>query len=285
MDGVDGEVLHTTLGFRLFWLADAELQRACFRVYNDWLSEFCSHSPRRLVGLGLISLVDIEVAVEELRRCAHMGLKGALIWNSAPDDRPYSSSEYDPFWRAAQELEMPLALHSLTGFHESRIPLSYIFHNVFKTHEIERTLATFLVSGIFERFPDSSLCPSRTRGAGSPISCTAWRRGRPGQVLFPTKPQHEAQGVFPSQRVRHPHRRPGGHPQPGVDRGRQPDVVFGLSTLGFVVAPLAGCRGARIPRLAPDVRRKVCRGNVVKLYHVPEDSAGQQRWARPSGSR
>src|ERR1041384_84262 len=45
VDGVDGEVLQTTLGFRLFWLTDAGLQRACFRVYNDWLPEFCSYNP------------------------------------------------------------------------------------------------------------------------------------------------------------------------------------------------------------------------------------------------
>ena len=39
---MDGEILHTTLGFRLFWMKDAALQRACFSVYNDWLAEFSS---------------------------------------------------------------------------------------------------------------------------------------------------------------------------------------------------------------------------------------------------
>ncbi|MEK7215342.1 MAG: amidohydrolase, partial [Chloroflexota bacterium] len=51
IDGVAAEVLHTTLAFRLFWLQDPALQRACFRTYNDWLAEFCSHSPSRLVGV------------------------------------------------------------------------------------------------------------------------------------------------------------------------------------------------------------------------------------------
>ena len=55
LDGVEAEVLYTTLGFRLFWLKDAGLQRACFRVYNDWLAAYCSYAPKRLKGLALIS--------------------------------------------------------------------------------------------------------------------------------------------------------------------------------------------------------------------------------------
>jgi uncharacterized protein len=34
LDGVEADVIYTTLGFRQFWLTDAALQRACFRVYN-----------------------------------------------------------------------------------------------------------------------------------------------------------------------------------------------------------------------------------------------------------
>src|SRR5438046_245643 len=130
LDGVDGEIIHTTLGFRLFWLEDADLQRECFRVYNDWLAEYCSYAPDRLAGLALISLADVELAVEELQRCAQLGHRGAMIWCSPPEDRPYSSEEYDSFWAAAQEADMPIVLHSLTGFAESRTPLNWYLHNV-----------------------------------------------------------------------------------------------------------------------------------------------------------
>src|SRR5690349_19728254 len=41
-DGVSAEVLYPSLGLRLFCLEDAELQEACFRVYNDWLADYCS---------------------------------------------------------------------------------------------------------------------------------------------------------------------------------------------------------------------------------------------------
>src|SRR6185437_302864 len=54
VDGVQAEVLYTTLGMSLFGLHDADLQRACFKGYNDWLAEFCSYNPKRLIGTALI---------------------------------------------------------------------------------------------------------------------------------------------------------------------------------------------------------------------------------------
>ena len=160
-DGVEGEVLYTTLGFRLFWLQDAGLQRACFRVYNDWLAEFCSHSPQRLVGLALISLYKVDEARAELRRIAAMGHRGAMIWLSPPAGAPpYSSTVYDPFWAEAQELGIPLVLHENTGGAESRLsPSSYwdesiSLGTIVRPHEIQRTLGVLILSGVLDRFPE-----------------------------------------------------------------------------------------------------------------------------------
>jgi predicted TIM-barrel fold metal-dependent hydrolase len=155
IDGVAAEVLYGTLGLRLFRMTDAALQRAFFRVYNDWLAEFCRFDPRRLHGLGLISLWDVEQGVLELERCAGLGLKGAMIWGFPPDDRPYHAPLYDPLWSAAQALELPLSLHIVSGMgEESRVdfrdaPLRYM-HMI---HEIQRSLSQLVLGGVLERFP------------------------------------------------------------------------------------------------------------------------------------
>src|SRR5215469_3192947 len=115
VDGVEAEVLYTTLGMPLFGLDDSDLQRACFHVYNEWLADFCAHNPKRLIGTALISLEDIALGVKELEHCAKRGLKGAMIWGSPPADKPYSSTIYDPFWQAASECRIPLSLHVITG--------------------------------------------------------------------------------------------------------------------------------------------------------------------------
>lgn len=119
-DGIVAEVLYTTLGMSLFGLEDAELQAACFKSYNDWTAEFCSYNPRRFIGMALISLADIDLGAQELRRAANIGLRGAMIWGSAPVDKPFWHPMYDPFWATAQELEMPLSLHVITGGPKSR---------------------------------------------------------------------------------------------------------------------------------------------------------------------
>jgi uncharacterized protein len=51
LDGVEAEVIYTTLGFRLFGLLDEPFQRELFRVYNNWLSELCNYDRRHLLGL------------------------------------------------------------------------------------------------------------------------------------------------------------------------------------------------------------------------------------------
>lgn len=155
IDGVQAEVLYTSNGMALFGLDDAELQRACFRVYNDWVAEFASHDRRRLHPIALISLEDVGEGVKELERAAKLGLKGAMIWGSAPPDRPYSSEIYDPFWQAASELKMPLSLHVVTGKEKGPETgfrtMTTVYMNLI--HEVQRSLSTIIFSGVLERFP------------------------------------------------------------------------------------------------------------------------------------
>lgn len=156
-------MLYTTLGMSLFGLADTELQQACFGVYNDWLAEFCSHDRRRLHGIALISLADIEAGTNELQRCARAGLKGGMIYGAAPIQRPYLSPEYDPFWAAAQELEMPLSLHVFTRGNRGSQPavegpplseyMNFSRAYVRGIHEVQDSLADIIQSGVLERFP------------------------------------------------------------------------------------------------------------------------------------
>jgi len=115
VDGLAAEVLYPTLMLGLFSLHDARLQQACFRVYNDWLVDYCSVAPHRLIGIGAISVYDIEHAVAELERCRKAGLHGALIWQAPHPDLPFYAAHYDRLWAAAQELAMPVSMHILTG--------------------------------------------------------------------------------------------------------------------------------------------------------------------------
>jgi predicted TIM-barrel fold metal-dependent hydrolase len=157
LDGVSAEVLYTSLGMPLFQITDQELQGACFGVYNSWLGEFCSSNPKRLIGLALIPMWDIPSAVKELQRCAKIGLRGAEIWGNAPDDKPYSNSMYDPFWQAAQDLNMPISLHVGTSVMPRRPGVNVLgsrmegFTNAI--HPIQQAITTLTLNGVLERYP------------------------------------------------------------------------------------------------------------------------------------
>ncbi len=158
-DGIAAEVLYATCGFVLFWIEDAGFQEACFRVYNDWLADFCRCAPERFAGLGLISLYDVAGACRELERCRELGLRGAMIWASPPDGAPYASKAYEPFWAAAQDLSMPLSLHTLTGMSkasqqdEAAGAAELYVRMVSRPQEIQHSLLTLIFTGVLERHP------------------------------------------------------------------------------------------------------------------------------------
>jgi predicted TIM-barrel fold metal-dependent hydrolase len=153
-DGVVAEVLYPSLALQLFRIRDPEFQTATFRAYNDWLAEFCARAPARLAGVALIPLHDIAAGVAELERARRLGLRGVLIWSSAPDDRPYSDPSYEPFWAAAEAAGMPLSLHLGTG----AVPLAGTAGNLavaymFTHHAAQRSIAQMIFGGVLEHHP------------------------------------------------------------------------------------------------------------------------------------
>ena len=164
VDGVGAEVLYPTAALDQFGIEDAALQEACFRVYNDWLIEYCSHAPDRLFGVACISLYDISAAIRELERCKNAGLRGALVWEVPPPELSFASDHYERFWAAAQDLEIPLSLHILTGVAYPPGKLGTIvergtalqllhFTCIEKMQHITEALLDIVISGVLERFP------------------------------------------------------------------------------------------------------------------------------------
>ncbi|NIO10334.1 MAG: amidohydrolase family protein [Deltaproteobacteria bacterium] len=158
VDGVTAEVLYPTLGLRLYAMKDAEAQEACFQIGNDWLMEYCQVAPERLVGIPMISMYNLKNAIKELERCKKGGMKGCLIWQVPPEDRSFATDYYEPFWEAAQDMDMPVNLHILTGFNYSqflgqRKGLEQFRGSVnLKLADAANALFEIVFSGVLERF-------------------------------------------------------------------------------------------------------------------------------------
>jgi predicted TIM-barrel fold metal-dependent hydrolase len=158
IDGVAGEVLYPSQGLFYFKVADTPLMSAIFRAYNDWLAEFCRTDPARLKGIAMINLDDVQDGIKELQRTANMGFAGAMITEYPLEDRRYDRPEYEPFWAAAQDLDMPLSLHTATrrqgkirGIGEQTIYDAS--SRATKVFYPATSMCDMIFSGVFERYP------------------------------------------------------------------------------------------------------------------------------------
>jgi uncharacterized protein len=114
-DGIVGEVMYPSINMLTFSLPDRDVVQAVFRRHNDWVREYCSHAPERLIGVACLPLPDVEAAVAELERVAGMGIRGVAIPCAAPPERPYHHPDYEPFWDAAEDAGLPITMHIFTG--------------------------------------------------------------------------------------------------------------------------------------------------------------------------
>ena len=157
LDGIAAEVLYPTFTLGLFSAAP-EIQEAAFRVYNDWLADYCKQLPNRLFGVPCLAAYDIDVAIKELQRCHDIGLLGGLIWQ-VPDPRlPLTSDHYDRLWAAAAEIGTPINIHILTGFNYKHkgplLGMEKVRGSVnIKTADAVTNIFDLIWSGVFSRHP------------------------------------------------------------------------------------------------------------------------------------
>lgn len=153
-DGVAGEVLYPTFTDIVFATNDGDLRRACFAVYNDFVAEYCSHDPGRLIGIGVIDTEQVDYAVSELERCRKMGLRGVTLRADPPPGQAYGDRKFDDFWGAATDAKIPISIHRGSVRRDvADDVVSAITDYALIPHQIQKTLAALLLGGLWERFP------------------------------------------------------------------------------------------------------------------------------------
>jgi uncharacterized protein len=110
-DGVEAEVLFSSAVRQLYSLVDEPFQRAIFHSYNAWLHEFCSYSPKRLIGLALIPILDMEHTVADIYHYAKLGFRGVQIPTRIKDSG-YYATKYEPMWQALEETGLIVNVHT-----------------------------------------------------------------------------------------------------------------------------------------------------------------------------
>ena len=161
IDGVAAEILFSSAVRQLYSVADEPFQRAIFRSYNAWLQEFCSHNPERLIGLPILSILDIEHAVADIGEYSKAGFRGVQIPTRIKDSG-YYEAKYEPIWAALEETGMIVNVHTSATQGVARKhyegprdvdPKKQSLGLANKQAPAQQFLGNLILSGVFDRHP------------------------------------------------------------------------------------------------------------------------------------
>ena len=160
-DGVEAEILFPSPARFFYALTDEPFQRAIFRSYNGWLQDFCSHNPRRLIGLPILSILDVRHTVKDIEEYAHLGFRGVNLPTRIKNSGYYEPA-YEPMWSALEETRMVVNVHTTatqglarTHFEGPRDEDPRKQHLGFARRQVaaQEFLGNLVFSGVFDRHP------------------------------------------------------------------------------------------------------------------------------------
>jgi predicted TIM-barrel fold metal-dependent hydrolase len=185
-------------------LGDPELTLDCVRAYNDFLTDFASADPNRLLPVCMLPFWDVDACVTEMRRCRDNGHRG-ILWAAKLHVLGYpriNTRHWDQVYAAAQDLDMSLNLHIGIGaftaedtkFRETNREKfnvgAYVVESAVSFTSNMQTIGTLLVSDVFERFPRLQVVSVESGWGYLPylIESLDWQwRNSSGPITYPNR--------------------------------------------------------------------------------------------------
>jgi predicted TIM-barrel fold metal-dependent hydrolase len=162
VEGVERAVLYPTYGLMIQGVVERQPAVALCRAVNDWLADYCSYDPHRLIGAGALPMTDPSDALAEARRCVEV-LGFRAVWRRPERFRGIPAVHdpgFEPLWSYLEEADIPVAIHpGMNGV----VPYEYFgdrfdhdFTLMHATHfpvEQMMNVTSFIGFGILERHP------------------------------------------------------------------------------------------------------------------------------------
>jgi predicted TIM-barrel fold metal-dependent hydrolase len=162
-EGVDVAVLFRTFPLHCDDGLDAEYANDLCRSWNDWMAHFCKADPERLRPSALITLHDVDLAVNETRRAiTELEAVGLCLVPEPANGRHIHDRYYDPVWREAEKLGAPVCFHPAANPNTDQVVHRFRGHgneavliNAFRNPiELMLAVGSFCAGGVLERFPN-----------------------------------------------------------------------------------------------------------------------------------
>ncbi len=174
-EGIDQAVLYPTIGLYFSLVEDPAGAVALARAYNDWLAAYCAADPLRLFGAALLPLQDPQAAARELGRAVtELGFVAGFVRPNPCAGRSLPHPAYEPVWRAAEELDVPIGVHEGSSVNVPTLgadrpfnPL--ILHAVSHSFEAMLACAQLIAFGVLERHPGLRVAFLESSGGWAPF--------------------------------------------------------------------------------------------------------------------
>jgi predicted TIM-barrel fold metal-dependent hydrolase len=160
-DGIERGLLFPSAGLYLPSVEEEAYAAALCRAYNNWLYDYCSTDPKRLMGVGVLPIQDVKLAIEEARRVVNqLRFRGIFVRPNPVKGRNIDDPYYDPLYRTIVELGVPLLVHEGSGAFLPTAGADRFAGHWFFTHTISHPFEQMLASlglicrGSLERNPD-----------------------------------------------------------------------------------------------------------------------------------
>jgi len=156
----------------LFYWEEPAVAAHFSRRQNEAIQAVVQKHPDRFVGFGSVPLQSVSDSIAIAEEAKSMGLKGLEIGN-AVGDKPLDDPSFEPFFEAAQKLDMLLFVHPLEGGLDADDPLSPVLGNVLQfTFRTTMMVERMILKGMFEKYPNLRLCLSH---GGGLLAFNIWR--------------------------------------------------------------------------------------------------------------
>jgi len=162
MEGLDVAVLFRTSPLHCDDSFEPEYANDLCKAWNDWIADFCKVSPQRLKASALITLHDVDLAIDEVRRVAHRpGVLGLSLCPEPVNGRRIHDRYYDPLWAEIERCSLALCFHPPARPKQDQVANRLFGHpnaNIISMalrNPVELIIAVseFCAGGVLEKFP------------------------------------------------------------------------------------------------------------------------------------
>lgn len=132
---------------------DPEAGKWLSRIQNEALAEIVTRRPDRFAAATMVPLQAAELAADELRYAITELKHRAVQIGARIEEEGLDVPALDPFWRAAEELNVPVIVHPADLSVPPRIRRLFLHILVGNPSEMTYAAAALMLGGVFDRFP------------------------------------------------------------------------------------------------------------------------------------